>query len=129
MDYNIVVLAGRLAAEPELRELDSGARLLRYLVTTRITNPRKRIDVVPVVLWDPPEALVDAAPPAGERVWAYGAVHRRFWERDGRRRSRVEIVASHVCIGREPDAQPFTGPPDDAIDAGGHETTADGPGA
>ncbi len=113
MDHNIVVLAGHLAGPPELRELEGGGRLVRYLVTTRIESPQKRIDVVPVILWDPPESLLAEDPPPGHPIWVAATVQRRFWEAKGGRRSRVEIVASHVCLRDPPDVEPFVGPAGD----------------
>ena len=55
MDLNLAVFAGTLSAPPEIRTFESGSRLTRLLVTVRATEPRKRTDVVPIVLWDPPE--------------------------------------------------------------------------
>lgn len=98
MDLNLVVLAGRLAAPAEIRQFESGTRLARYLVTVRSEDPVRRVDVVPVTLWDPSDALVDADPPPGTRVWVAGAVQRRFWSEDEGRRSRLEIVAEQVCL-------------------------------
>jgi len=98
VDLNIVVIAGRLAAPPEIRQFESGAVLARYLVTVRSEEPRRRVDVVPITLWDPPEELVDADPAAGERVWACGTVQRRFWSAEEGRRSRLELVADEVCL-------------------------------
>ena len=77
---------------------DSGARLVRYLITTRVDYPRKRTDVIPVTLWDPPEDLVDEPGVKGDRVWACGAVQRRYWESPDGRRSRIEVVAEQVKI-------------------------------
>ena len=94
MDLNLVVLSGRLAAPPELRDFESGLRLVRYLVTVRVDEPRHRVDVLPVTLWDPPD---DAPlPTVGERVWVAGAVQRRFWSNAEGRRSRLEVVAEQV---------------------------------
>ena len=53
MDLNVVVLAGRLAAQPEVRTFESGATLMRLLVTVRSAEPRTRLDVIPVVQWNP----------------------------------------------------------------------------
>lgn len=103
MDLNLTVLCGRLATDPEIREFDSGARLIRYLVTTRVDFPRKRTDVIPVTLWDPPDELIDDPGTKGERVWACGAVQRRYWESPDGRRSRVEVVAEQVKV-RDLDA-------------------------
>ncbi|MGB5167510.1 MAG: single-stranded DNA-binding protein [Acidimicrobiia bacterium] len=94
MDLNIVVVAGRLAAEPEIRVFDGGATLVRYLVTTRLETPRRRIDVVPVVLWDGDENATDFE--RGDRIWVAGSIQRRFWSDDHNRRSRIEVVAHHV---------------------------------
>ncbi len=117
MDANIVVLAGHLAATPELRELEGGGRLARYLVTTRTESPHKRIDVVPVILWDPPESALQPEPPPGQRIFVAASVQRRFWEAKGGRRSRVEIVANQVSLRDEPDVAPFAGPPEDDHEA------------
>jgi single-stranded DNA-binding protein len=96
MNMNLVVLAGKLAAPPELREFESGSRLLRSLVTVRSEAPRRRVDVLPVTLWDPEDGhkLIDA--PVGKGVWIVGSIQRRFWNGVEGRRSRLEIVAHHM---------------------------------
>jgi len=98
MDLNLVVLCGRLAAEPELRTFDSGVRLLRYLVTVRSSEPRRRVDVLPVTLWDPADELVERCTNPGDGVWVAGSVQRRFWEAPAGRRSRLEVVAERVEV-------------------------------
>jgi single-strand DNA-binding protein len=98
MDLNLVVVSGRLSAPPEIRQFDSGSRLARYLVTVRSEEPARRVDVLPVTLWDPPDALVDAQPAPGTRVWVAGSVQRRFWSGSDGRRSRIELVADQVCL-------------------------------
>lgn len=95
MDMNVVVISGRLAATPEVRSFDSGARFIRYLVTTRSEAPRRRIDVVPVTLWDPDDEVI-ADVEVGQGVWIAGSVQRRFWTAAEGRRSRLEIVAQSV---------------------------------
>jgi single-stranded DNA-binding protein len=96
MDLNLVVLCGRLAVEPELKTFESGSRLLRLLVTIRSDWPKRRVDVVPVTLWDPPDDLTGEMPVKGQRVWVCGSAQRRFWESPDGRRSRLEIVAEQV---------------------------------
>lgn len=102
MDINLAVLAGRLAAPAEYRTFESGAAYLRLLVTVRSSEPRARVDVVPVTLWDPPAALVDECQAPGRRVWVAGTVQRRFWSAGEGRRSRLELIARHVEL-READ--------------------------
>ena len=96
MDLNLIVIAGRLAAEPELTTFASGARLLRLLVTVRSQEPRRRIDVLPVVMWDPTDSVQIDELVRGTRVWVAGSVQRRFWSAEAGRTSRVEIVAHDV---------------------------------
>ena len=98
LDLNLIVLCGRLASDAELRVFDSGSRLIRYLVTVRSEHPRRRVDVVPVTLWDPPDELVDDLGHRGERLFVCGSVQRRFWESPDGRRSRVEVVAEKVTF-------------------------------
>ena len=112
MDLNLVVIAGRLAAEPELRTFDSGATLLRLLVVVRSEEPRQRIDVIPVVLWnpEPDNELITGNPIRGRSVYVAGAVQRRFWSAGSGRESRVEIVALDATL------KPLEQPEGDIID-------------
>ena len=98
MDLNLIVLCGRLATEPELRVFDSGARLIRYLITVKADAPRRRVDVIPVTLWDPSDDEVADLPARGTRVWVVGSVQRRYWEAPDGRRSRIEVVAEQVNV-------------------------------
>ena len=96
MDINLVVLAGSVSASPEHRVFESGAKLLRLLITVRADEPRRRVDVVPVTLWDPPEELAEVE--RGRRVLVAGSVQRRFWSEDKGRKSRLEVVAQQVTL-------------------------------
>ena len=109
MDLNLVVLCGRLATDAEVRVFDSGTRLIRYLVTVRADYPRRRVDVIPVTLWDPPGDLANEPGLRGERVWVCGSVQRRYWESADGRRSRVEVVAEQVNLRDVEDLEPVRG--------------------
>jgi single-stranded DNA-binding protein len=98
MDLNLIVLAGRLAAPPETVRFDSGASFVRYLVTIRSDEPRRRLDVIPVTHWNPAPLLTDPALAPGDRLYIAGSVQRRFWDGQSNRRSRLEIVAHSVDL-------------------------------
>jgi len=100
LHVNTVVIAGRIAAPPELRELDPGTRLLRYLVATESGTPTRRVDVIPVTKWDPSDVLVADPGSPGMSIEIVGSVQRRFWAADmeGGRRSRLEIVADDIVL-------------------------------
>lgn len=98
MDLNLVVLGGRIATEPEIRTFPSGTTMIRYLVTVRSTEPRRRVDVVPVSLWDPSPDVLEHRDVRGRSVWVAGSVQRRFWADAGDTRSRLEVIAHEVRI-------------------------------
>lgn len=100
-DLNLVVQNGRLATAPELKQFDSGTRILKLLITVRTEAPRRRVDVVPVSYWDPTdEEVADFTHrnARGSKVWVCGSIQRRFWESPDGRRSRLEVVAEQVTI-------------------------------
>ena len=96
MDLNIVVLAGHLATAPEVRQFTSGTSMARFLVTIRSSEPRRRVDVVPVTVWDPPAELLAETFVVGRPVWVAGSVQRRFWSATEGRSSRIEVIAHSV---------------------------------
>jgi single-stranded DNA-binding protein len=102
VNYNVAVIAGTLAAPPELRDFGSGSRLMRYLITTTSEVPRHRVDVIPVVLWNPTDEAVAAELAPGVGVWAACSVQRRFSSGPAGRRSQLDLVA-HVVEQREDD--------------------------
>ncbi len=106
MDLNLIVLCGRLAVPPEIKVFESGTRLIRYLVTVRSEEPRRRVDVIPVSMWDPPQELIEENPESGRRIWVCGSVQRRFWEAPDGRRSRIEVVAEQVTIKDVAELEP-----------------------
>ncbi len=108
MELNLAVISGKLAAEPELKTFDSGTKLLRLLITVRSEEPRRRIDVLPVVMWDPSDEVLESLtsePVRGRKVWAAGSVQRRFWAEVVGRTSNVEIVAHDIQVRPEEGAE------------------------
>jgi len=101
MDLNLVVIAGRIAAEPDIQTFESGITLMRLLVTVRSEEPRRRLDVIPIVQWNPDTDTIPDEPVRGRKVWVVGAIQRRFWSADDGRVSKVEIVAHEVAIREE----------------------------
>lgn len=92
-DVNYVLLGGRLATDSEVKHFESGAVLTRLLVTCRQENPRRRVDVVPVTVWDQAHEIE-----RGTRVQVTGSLQRRFWESPDGRRSRMELVAHDLKV-------------------------------
>lgn len=111
MDFNVAVLAGELSMPPETGQLDGGSTFVRCLVTVRSDVPRRRLDVVPVVLWDPPSDHKVLSAKAADKVWISGSLQRRFFKNADGRSSRIEVVASHVeLVGEQPPKPPAEHP-------------------
>lgn len=109
MDMNAVVLLGKLAAPVELREFESGSSLVRALITVRSDTPRRRVDVVPVTLWNPSPEHELLTAPVGEPLFAVGTVQRRFWSSEEGRQSRLEVVAIHIESAHKTEYEPSGG--------------------
>ena len=108
-DLSLTVLVGRVAREPEQRELPSGSTVMSFDVSCRV--PDGRIESVPVAWTDPP---AKAAVRAGELVAVLGRTRRRFFRVAGATASRTEILAERVVPARR--AQRFEATLVDAAD-------------
>ena len=93
---NVVVLIGRLARPPEIRELPSGDRLVAYEVT--VPREGERAESVPVVWIGAPASAADHD--VDERMVVVGRVRRRFYRAGGSTQSRTEVVADAVVNAR-----------------------------
>jgi single-stranded DNA-binding protein len=95
-DLNLAVIAGRVASDPEVDMVEGGSRRLRMLVTVKAESPRRRIDVIPVTMWDPPDELVNPGLQASTTVMVVGAVQRHVHKERWGTRSRLEVIAASV---------------------------------
>jgi single-stranded DNA-binding protein len=99
---NLGVLCGPCSAAPEIRVLESGARLATLAVRCPAGPAAdERVTSVPVTVWNPP-AWIDTLD-AGEPVVVVGRLRRRFYQRPGGVGSRVDVEAE--LIGRARDGR------------------------
>ncbi len=109
-DRNLVHLRGRVTGAPAHRTLPSGDEVVGFGLT--VTRPDGGVDTLPI--------QVGPAPPAGQRPRAgqvgrrllgvavraqvgdvlevEGCLRRRWWEAQGRRVSRIEVVAHRLEV-------------------------------
>ena len=96
-DVNEVRLVGRLAADPQLRELPSGDTVwnLRVVVQRVVPpgkeKPRQRVDSLECAVWSGRLKKQVAKWEAGAVVEVSGALRRRFFRTGGATASRVEV--------------------------------------
>ncbi|MGH9246041.1 MAG: single-stranded DNA-binding protein [Acidimicrobiales bacterium] len=93
---NVVVLRGKLSRPPEMRELDSGTRLVRYEITSR--DAEGKAETAPVSWLGAPESA--GTYDAGDEVVVVGRVRRRWFRRGSITESRVEVAAELVVSAR-----------------------------
>jgi single-strand DNA-binding protein len=91
---NVVVLAGRLSADPEFAELPSGDTVARLRL--QVPEAGKRLLPLPVAAWDRPARRGCERLAKGDAVMVRGHLVRRFFKGNGGGRSVMEVVASEV---------------------------------
>jgi hypothetical protein len=93
MDFNLVLLCGRVVGAPERRTDEFGRGGYRVLLRVRVERPVRRIEVIPVTVDVPVDELIPET-----RVWVAGTIVRRFWESYDGRRSAIEVLAHQVRL-------------------------------
>ncbi len=101
---NAVALCGRLAAEPEPRELPSGDVLLTFrLVVDRPPErgeQRRRVDTIDCAVWSGRVQRTVRTWSAGDTVSVEGHLRRRFRRSEGGAMSRVEVEVTRARRSR-----------------------------
>jgi single-strand DNA-binding protein len=91
---NVVVLAGRLSDEPEVKDMPSGDKVTRFRLYVPETG--KRVLPLPVSAWDKTARKACDALTKGDAVLVRGHLVRRFFRDGGGGRSVTEVVATEV---------------------------------
>lgn len=91
---NVVVLAGRLSADPETVEMPSGDMVSKLRV--QVPEAGKRGLPLPVAAWDRTTRKGCERLAKGDAVMVRGHLVRRFFRGSGGGRSVMEVVASEV---------------------------------
>jgi single-strand DNA-binding protein len=91
---NVVVLAGRLSDQPEVKELPSGDHVTRFRLYVPETG--KRVLPLPVSAWERLARKGCERLTKGDAVLVRGHLVRRFFRDGGGGRSVTEVVATEV---------------------------------
>jgi single-strand DNA-binding protein len=91
---NVVVLAGRLSDEPEVKEMPSGDHVTRFRLYVPETG--RRVLPLPVSAWDKSARKACDQLVKGDAVLVRGHLVRRFFRDGGGGRSVTEVVATEV---------------------------------
>lgn len=91
---NVVVLAGRVADEPEVKAMPSGDQVARFRL--HVPEAGKRVLPLPISAWDRLARKGCAALIKGDDVLVRGHLVRRFYRDGGGGRSVTEVIATEV---------------------------------
>src|SRR5688572_15222175 len=91
---NVVVLAGRLSADPEFAEMPSGDTVAKLRL--QVPEAGKRVLPLPVAAWDRGARKGCERLAKGDTVMVRGHLVRRFMRGQGGGRALMEVIASEV---------------------------------
>ena len=120
---NVVVIMGRLVADPELRTTTNGINLARFRIACDRNYSRqseqRQTDFLDVVAWRQQADFVCKYFQKGSLIIIEGSIQtRQYQDKNGNNRTGVEIVANNINFG---------GPKNSNSNAGGSSYSASQP--
>lgn len=106
-NINKVILGGRLTADPELKQTNSGKPVCSFtLAVNRRFSRNNEADFITCVAWDKTAEFVNTYFKKGSSLCVVGAVQTRSWEQDGQKRYATEVqVDEALFVDGKNDAQ------------------------
>lgn len=113
---NIAAIMGRLTADPELRQTQTGKPVASFTVAVARSFVRqgqeRQTDFINVVAWGKTAEFVCRHFKKGDLIAVDGSIQtRKYQDKAGNNRTAVEIVAANVNFGGKQDAGPVVGAP------------------
>jgi single-strand DNA-binding protein len=105
---NNVSLIGNLATDVELREVAPEKKVATFLLAVDRPSKDGGADFVRITAWDRQAELCTEYLSKGRRVGVEGRLRSHSWEDEGKRRTAVEVVASHVQFLGGPRSEEVT---------------------
>ena len=103
---NTVCLIGTLATDVELKEVGAeNKKVAGFLLAVDRPGKDSDADFVWVKAWDRQAELSAQYLEKGKRVALAGRLQSQSWEQDGKRRSKIEVVANRVEFLSGPPAE------------------------
>ena len=114
MSLNVVAIMGRLAADPQMRQTQSGKSVASFRVAVdrgrKDANGQSQTDWLNVVAWDKTAIFVEKYFPKGSMIAVTGRLQsRNYQDKNGNNRTAIDIVANQVsfCGEKKQEAKPF----------------------
>ena len=131
---NKVIIMGRLARDPELRRTQSGVSVTSFRIACdrdfKSQSGEKETDWIDVVAWRNTAEFVSKYFTKGRMAIVEGRLQTRDWtDKDGNKRTAVEVVADNVYFGdskRDGQSGGYDAPSYAAPASGGYAPAAGG---
>lgn len=101
-----ISITGRLGADPELKTTDKGAVLKLRVAVNQGWGDKERTEWFGCALWGKRAEALARLLKKGDAVGIVGRFSSREWEKDGAKRTALEVaVDSLALLGGKPDGQ------------------------
>ena len=115
LNFNRVIIAGRVCAQPEVKTTPSGVSVCTINVAVNRLYSKdgaeKQADFFSVSCWRQTADLVGKYFGKGSSIMVEGTLQTRTWEKDGQKHYATEIVADRVhFVDSKSEAQASTRP-------------------
>lgn len=107
---NKVILIGRLGADPEIKNFDSGTVMARISIATtevyrdRDQNKQERTEWHRVILWQKLAEIAEKYLKKGDQVYVEGSLRTRSYEQDGQTKYITEIRGENMTMLGSPSS-------------------------
>jgi single-strand DNA-binding protein len=102
--YNKVIIMGNLTRDPEIRETPSGQNVVSFSLALNRSYKdgqdqwQETTDFIDVTAWGRLADQVSQRLNKGNRAMVDGRLQSREWEKDGVKRTKVEVLATDVTF-------------------------------
>jgi single-strand DNA-binding protein len=97
---NVVVLTGRLTADPELKTTNNGTSVCSFTIAVERRykqGEERQADFINIVTWRSSAEFVSKYFKKGQMIAVEGAIQtRRYQDKDGNNRTAFEVLANNV---------------------------------
>ena len=121
--FNLVVLTGRLTADPELKTTTNGISVTRFSIAVNRnyrSGEERQTDFINIVAWRQTAEFVAKYFKKGNLIGIEGSIQtNRYQDRDGNNRTSFEVVANNVqFVESKRDSAPADSAPASFSNAG-----------
>ena len=97
MNFNLLVIAGRLCGDPELKKTKSDLPVTTFTVAVNRPTKDKSADFIPVVAWRGTAEFISKWFHKGDPIMLTGNIQSRKWQdKDGRNHTAIEMIAERA---------------------------------